>query len=286
MKCNASKAQKHNPASRSIKTNPVHIRRFPSILDRSVPNLPHIQNTSSNHYHYHYPVRETDFLISNDVCDDDGGDVRDDFQSHFPHIQGGGLAGAHHIDSPAPNAHTSSLPYASCASLPIRWLRSHPQLSLTLYLVLHHQLCARETHRLLLQVALLQGPSLRQGLVRHQGRSQHGCRCTEVGWDKLVRLRTEVEGMEVGTVPGPAEGMENLVVGMEVAVDAELGSVPENDLRNSAEAGIDFDGHPVVVCNLGRKDIGIGEDIVLEEGTVVDRKVVVDAGLRSSRCST
>lgn len=116
MKCNASKAQKHNPASRSIKTNPVHIRRFPSILDHSVPNLPHIQNTSSNHYHYHYLVRETDFLISNDVCDD-GGDVHDDFQSHFPHIQGGGLAGAHHIDSPAPNAHTSSLPYASCASL-------------------------------------------------------------------------------------------------------------------------------------------------------------------------
>jgi hypothetical protein len=92
--------------------------------------------------------------------------------------------------------------------------------------------------------------------------------------------------MEVDTEPGLAEGMENLVVGMEVAVDAELGSVPENDLRNSAEAGIDFDGHPVVVCNLGRKDIGIEEDIVLEEGTVVDRKVVVDAGLRSSRCST
>ena len=122
--------------------------------------------------------------------------------------------------------------------------------------------------------------------MRHQGRNQHGRRCTEVGWDKLVRLRTEVEGMEVGMVPDPAEGMENLVVGMEVAVDAELGSVPENDLRNSAEAGIDFDSHPAVVCNSGRKDIGIEEDIVLEEGTVVDRKVVVEAGLRSSRCST
>jgi hypothetical protein len=92
--------------------------------------------------------------------------------------------------------------------------------------------------------------------------------------------------MEVGMVPDPAEGMENLVVGMEVAVDAELGSVPENDLRNSAEAGIDFDSHPAVVCNSGRKDIGIEEDIVLEEGTAVDRKVVVEAGLRSSRCST
>jgi len=225
-------------------------------------------------------------LISSGVCDDGGGDVRDDFQSHFQHIRGRDLAAVHHIGSPAPSAHTSSLPYASCASLPIRWLRSHPQLNLTLYLVLHHQLCARETRRLLLQLALLQGPSLRQGLVRHQGRNRHGRRCTEVGWDKLVRLRTEVEGMEVGMVPDPAEGMENLVVGMEVAVDAELGSVPENDLRNSAEAGIDFDSHPAVVCNSGRKDIGIEEDIVLEEGIVVDRKVVVEAGLRSSRCST
>jgi hypothetical protein len=97
--------------------------------------------------------------------------------------------------------------------------------------------------------------------------------------------------MEVGMALDPAEGMENLVAGtvVVVVVDMELGSVPENDLHSSAEAGIGFDSHPVVVRNLGREDIGIEEDIVLEEGVVADRKVVVggvEAGLRSSRCST
>jgi len=227
-------------------------------------------------------------LISSDVCDDGGDDVRDDdFQSHFQHIRGINQA-VRHIGFPALTARISSLPCASCAFLPKRWLRSHPQLNLTPFQEPLHQLYDRGSHHLLLQLAWLQGLSRHQGLGHHQGRNQHGRHCKEVDWDKLVRLHTEVEGMEVGTVLGPVEGMENLVVGMEVVVDMGLGSEPESDLRSLAEAGIDSDSHPVVARNSGQEGIGIEEDIALEEGIVADRKVVgcVEADLRNSCCST
>jgi len=226
-------------------------------------------------------------LISSDVCDDGGDDVRDDdFQSHFQHIRGINQA-VRHIGFPVLTARISSLPCASCAFLPKRWLRSHPQLNLTPFQEPLHQLYGRGSHRLLLQLAWLQGLSRHQGLGRHQGRNQHGHRCKEVDWDKLVRLHTEVEGMEVGMALDPAEGMENLAVGMEVVVDTELGNELESGHRSLAEAGIESDSHPVVVCSLGQKDIGVEEDIALE-GIVADRKVVgcVEADLRNSCCST
>jgi len=99
--------------------------------------------------------------------------------------------------------------------------------------------------------------------------------------------------MAAGRELGLAEGMENLVVGREVVVDMELGSVPESALRSSAEEGTGFDSHPVVavVCSSGREDIVVEKDTVpgLEGDIVADRKGLVgavEADLRNIRCST
>jgi len=107
----------------------------------------------------------------------------------------------------------------------------------------------------------------------------------------LVRLRTEAAEMEGGMVPGLAEGMESLVVGTEVVVDMELGSVPESGHRSSAEEGTGFDSRPVVVRSSEREDIVVGEDIVpgLEGDIAADRRELVgcvEADLRNSCCST
>jgi len=107
----------------------------------------------------------------------------------------------------------------------------------------------------------------------------------------LVRLRKEVEEMEGDVVLGLAEGMESLVVGRVAVVDMELGSVPESDLRSSAEEGTDFDSLPVVVRNSEPEDIVVEEDIVpgLEGDIVAGHKELVggaEADLRNSRYST
>lgn len=126
--------------------------------------------------------------------------------------------------------------------------------------------------------------------MRHQDRNQHGRRYKKVGWDRLVRPRMEVAVMEAGMALGLAGGRESLVAGMEVvAVDMELGSVPESGLRNLVEEGIDFDSHPVVVRSSAREDIAVEAGIVLEGDTAAARKELVggaEAGLRNSRCLT
>jgi len=108
----------------------------------------------------------------------------------------------------------------------------------------------------------------------------------------LVRLHTEVEEMEAGRELGLAEGMD-LVVGREVVVDMELGSVPENALRNSAAEGTGFDSHPVVavVCSSEQEDIVVEKDTVpgLEGDIAADHKELagaVEADLRNIRCLT